>query len=141
MAASRAATRMRAWGNAGPQGARAVRGPTGTPRRARMSATPPTVQGTASSQKLGAALAAITLAIVVVVALIGLRATAAQKSAAAPAQAPVPAFERGSATDPAKIAAPAFSVAGDLHGSVTGAIVAAPVQEAPNGGRGTRMAR
>jgi hypothetical protein len=109
-----------------------------------MSATTPAVRGGLGSQRLGTALVAIALAIVVIAALIGFAALSGRMTAVAPAAAPAPApavqFDRGWANDKGK-AGPAFSVAGDHAAATDGSGVTAPVNLAPNGGRGTRLAR
>jgi len=113
-----------------------------------MSATTPAIQGGTSSQRLGAALAAVALAIVALIAIVGLSAAMRPATTAAPVAAPAPGslFDRGWMNDRGKGLAPAFSVAGDhgavldgsasapiapvlpdSHGSVTGTITAAPV--------------
>ena len=113
-----------------------------------MSATTPAIQGGTSTQRLGAALVAVALAIVALIAMVGISANANRTATTAPVAAPAPGslFDRGWMNDRGKGLAPAFSVAGDhgavldgsatapiapvlpdSHGSVTGTITAAPV--------------
>ena len=93
-----------------------------------MSATTPALRGGIGSQRFGAALTAIALAVVALVAIAGVMAVANRTTTAAPVAAPAPAslYDRGWATDSGKLSTPAFSVAGDHSAAIEGSGVAAP---------------
>jgi hypothetical protein len=115
-----------------------------------MSATTPAVHGGTGTQRLGIAMAAIALAIIVVAALVGFQAMASRTTSAAPGAAPAPAtqFDHGTANDVAPAPASQFD-----HGTANDrAGAAAPIAprvfdprdlpQAPVcGGHGTRLAR
>jgi hypothetical protein len=95
-----------------------------------MSATTPALRGGIGSQRLGAALIAVALAIVALVAIAGVMSVANRTTTAAPVAAPAPAslHDRGWATDSGKLSTPAFTVPGD-HGLATDGSATAPATE------------
>ena len=109
-----------------------------------MSATTPAVRGGFTTRQLGSMLAAVALAIVIVLALVGLQAGSARNQAA-PIAAPESAFDRGWSSevvyprvfDPRDLAPAVVTLEPPFdHPWVSSG------REAPaGGGRGTRMAR